>query len=226
MKRATISLLLTFAFLLAGCASAAVTPTAAAPTEVQATQTSSPEPSTTPGLVVIYDFLKQACEAAWSNNGQSLNCPSQDYVSIGAGFVGVLENPNVEGLGQTGESALLTHPSKNGSFQGIFGRFPAMAIRAGDEFRARLACLEEVEAAYCNVEFSLEYYDANGKYHGSEETGWMWQQTNDSTTADIFVDLSQLAGQTVQLVLVVRDNGDSERDYALWLHPQLWRKEQ
>ncbi len=157
------------------------------------------------------------------NSGQALTCPSEDYVGIGPGFVGVLDNPNVEGLGQTGKPALLTHSSVDGSFRAIFGKFPAMTIQEGDEFRATLACLEEVEAAYCNVEFSLEYYDANGKYHSSEETGWAWQQTNDSTTADIFVDLSRLAGQTVQLVLVVRDNGDPDRDYALWLHPQLWR---
>lgn len=227
MKHTILFGLLAGAMLLSACApAAAVQPTAVPATDAPAaTTTSSPEPSATTGPVVIYDFLENACEAEWTNNGQTLKCPSENYVSIGAGFVGVLENPNVEGVGQTGEPALLTHPSISSDYKDIFGKFPAMTIQDGDEFRATLACLEEVEAAYCSVEFSLEYYDANGKYHSSDETGWVWSQTNDSTTADIYVDLAQLVGKTVKLVLVVRDNGDPDRDYALWLHPQLWRTE-
>ena len=69
----------------------------------------------------------------------------------------------------------------------------------------------------------MEYYTENGAYIDSQQTGWYWNQTQDEATTDIAVDLSILAGQTVRLVLVVRDNGDPEGDYALWVEPQLWR---
>jgi hypothetical protein len=76
----------------------------------------------------------------------------------------------------------------------------------------------------CDVEYSLEYYDAAGNYFDSSITGWVWYETNDGEIHEIVADLSSLAGETVKLVLVVRDNGDATDDTALWLHPQLWRR--
>ncbi|MEX2162599.1 MAG: hypothetical protein WD751_11910 [Anaerolineales bacterium] len=174
---------------------------------------------------VAYDFLESACEAEWMNNGQPLPCPSLDYVSIGGGFVGILEAPSVEGMGQISESALLTHPSMDSAYTGIFGSYPAMTIEAGDKFQATLACLGQVEAAHCNVKFGLAYYEEDGTYVDSSAMGWEWEKRFDQTTLNIFVDLGPIAGQTVRLVLLIRDNGNPLGDYALWLNPVLVRPE-
>ena len=46
-------------------------------------------------------------------------------------------------------------------------------------------------------------YDANGGY----------------VYADVSLD--ELAGRTLQFLLVVRDNGDPVDDFALWIQPQI-----
>jgi len=219
--------LFTATFSLVACSTPVPTDKQTLPPTPSATQepSASPAPSdtATPSETVIYDFMVHACEAVWTNNAQTLVCPSQSYGNIGSGYVEVRENTNIEGATELRGTALLTHPSANGTFLGIFGAFPPIIIESGDQFRATLSCVDQVEAVFCDVEFALEYYTENGAYIDSQQTGWYWNQTQDEATTDIAVDLSILAGQTVRLVLVVRDNGDPEGDYALWVEPQLWR---
>lgn len=219
--------------LLAACAGG---PSAPTPIPVPATLASSPEatatfaPSSTPlpeatatagpQSYVIYDFLQLACEASWSNNGQALDCPGEQWHIIGSGYVGLIEDPVVEGNLQLSEPALLTHPSNAPDYYGIFGAYPAMTIKEGDQFRATIGCLEGVEAETCDAQFSLEHYDEEGNYEPLMIT---WNESYDGQLTEISADLSFLAGRTVRLVLVVRDNGESFGDYAIWLHPALWR---
>lgn len=186
---------------------------------------STTSPSATPSGTVIYNFLELACQATWSNNGENLDCPGSDFHIIGSGYVGEIAFPVMEGNITLNESALLTHPSNKATFYGIFGSFPPINIKEGDEFRATIGCLYGVEAEDCNAEFSLEYIDQAGAYVDSQVTGWRWQEINDGQMTDIALDLSALAGQSVQLTLVVRDNGSSPGDYTVWINPHLWRSQ-
>ena len=224
-KRATgWALLALLSLVLAACASAGeAAPTLiVVPTSTEAAATDIPQPSatSTPAPEVFYNFLESACEAEWTNNGQTLECPGAQWHTIGPGYVGVLEDAVVEGNVQLDEPVLLTHPANSGGYYGIFGAYPPIQIQDGDEFRAKVGCLYGVEAESCDADFALEYYDEDGEYVSS---GLQWHVVYDGEMTEISADLSFLAGRTVQLVLVVRDNGASFGDYGVWVFPALWR---
>ncbi len=227
MKKAEALLVLTTVLLLAACAPGAATPTQTVPpatTPLLPSETPSPAPTATPMGQIIYDFQELFCQANWKNSGQHLECPSsQTWLLPGNGYIGLMDLVTMEGTATENETALVTHPAENGSFLDIFGEFPPITIKAGDEFRATLACLDGQEPQKCDVAFSLEYYDENGNYISSDQTGWTWNERQDGHVTNVNVDLSSLAGRTVRLTLAVRDNGDPTGDYAVWLHPQLWR---
>ncbi len=220
-------------FLLSACSPAVAGPTTTsfitpvpATNTVEASPTSSPTETPAPSHLVIYDFQELHCQATWTNNGQNLPCTANIYDENLGGSVSIANESDMESITLVGDSALMTYPAHDGSFRGIFGAYPPISIVQGDEFRATIGCMGvTTEFDECDVEYSLEYYDANENYFDSQITGWFWNETNDGEIHEIVVDLSALAGQTVRLVLVVRDNGDPTDDTALWLHPQLWRSQ-
>jgi hypothetical protein len=227
-QRATgwaLLILLSLALAACGSAGGAAPTLIVLPTATEGAPLASPEPSatSTPVPEVVYDFLAAACEAKWTNNGQNLDCPGEQWHTIGPGYVGVIEDAVVEGNQQMDEPVLLTHPSNNQSYYGIFGAYPPITIQEGDEFRATVGCLYGVEAESCDADFALEYYTADGEY---VTAGLHWHVVYDGQLTDISADLSFLAGQTVQLILVVRDNGEPFGDYAVWVFPALWRQGQ
>ena len=225
--RPALFLIAAASLVMAACASGSgAGPTLiVVPTGTEADATDIPEPSATPTPVpeVFYNFLASACEAEWTNNGQTLECPGEQWHIIGPGYVGVLEDAVVEGDVQLDEPVLLTHPSNNQTYYGIFGAYPPITIQEGDEFRATIGCLYGVEAESCDADFALEYYDEAGEY---VNPGLQWHVVYDGQMTEVSADLSFLAGQTVQLILVVRDNGEPFGDYAVWVFPTLWRVSQ
>lgn len=233
MKTYSGILLISIALLLAACAPAAAVPATAAPTEPAATVLPTEAPTETaesfaighkPDYQVIYDFQELYCQAKWTNNGQDLPCPSDIYEDNLSGSVSIANESDMENLVLVGDAALLTWPAHDGSFRGIFGAYPAITLQESDQFRATIGCLGVTAPGdECDVEFSLEYYDEQGNYVSSDVTGWRWNETNDGVVHDIVVPFIGYGGRTLRLVLVVRDNGDSTDDLALWLHPQLWR---
>ena len=48
-----------------------------------------------------------------------------------------------------------------------------------------------------------------------------WEDTCDGTLKDIDVDLTSLAGKSVQFVLAVLANGSSSQDTAIWVSPRV-----
>lgn len=214
--------------ITAACAPAGAATSTPGPTALPATATLAPPATSAPTSMVpnarvIYDFQELACQATWTNNGQNLPCPANIYEDNVGGYVSLANESYMEGTILERDSALETHPAFDGRFYGIFGAYPPISIVSGDEFRATIGCRDGVQRNNCDVEFSLEYYDSNGNYVDSTVTGWRWNEIDDGQVHEIRVDLSALAGETVRLVLVVRDNGDPTDDNALWLHPQLWR---
>jgi hypothetical protein len=168
------------------------------------------------GAEILYDFTEHLCEAAWVNNGAAFDCPG-DAAKTDLGYVAIIEEPLLNNI-FFDNKALLIIPAYNGQFLGAFGRFPARTIQTGDKFYAGLTCLNED----CNVEFALEYYDAQGVYHDDLAVSRPYQNpAAGDEIADITLDA--LAGQTVELTLVVRSQNFNNPDEALWIAPVLWR---
>ncbi len=199
-------------------------PTESATNTIPAPAEEPPTPSATPAGEVVYDFTSHVCEAAWSNNAFTIPCPS-DGAAVGSGYVGLLDNPTIEGGVTLAGRVLHTQPALLPNV-GIFGTYPSFQVQSGDSFRVTSACLNGPmpapmpPAEACNVEFALEYYDANGDYH----TYSAWDEVYDGLSTDVVVDLTSLAGQVVRFVLVVRDNGDAQGDYPVWIEPHIWRE--
>ena len=173
---------------------------------------------------VALDFAARPCSASWSNSGEYLPCPG-NLDEITEGYADSVKSFRISGEIQVDEPALLTIPAQTASsFGGIFGKYSPFTIQPGDRFKALLACMDGYPL--CDVTFSLEYYtslNAVEKVPGAE-----WKVSVDSQGGYITADasLELLAGRTMQLLLVVRDNGDPRDDYALWIQPYIWRSPQ
>ena len=212
--------------LLSACApsQSAPPPTATQPAPVStATPTLTPPPTPTPTFAVaplddaantVYYFAPDVCTAKWTNSGETLPCPGISG-QIDSGFIGLLTQTELS-LPYKAD-ALLSIPSQDGNFLDIFGTFPAREINVADFFRAHLYCMAESQ---CNVTFSLGYYDSDGNFF-EPFPAWPYKYTDIPQLINF--PLNALAGQTVQLTLIVRDNGNPSDDYAIWVHPRIFR---
>ncbi len=175
-------------------------------------------PPTQPAALgtIALDFVALLCNAQWMNGAQHLvACPGASADHSG-GYAEAL-NPASEGL-PPNTPTLLTIPGWSGS-AALFLRYPSFTVRGGDRFRATLRCQAD---SPCDVEYALEYFDANGKYH-SPFMSWKYQAGDPPVNVD--VDLSMLAGQTVDFVLAIRPQNDSapQQAYSLWIAPHIYR---
>lgn len=162
----------------------------------------------------VYYFAPDVCNAKWTNNGQDIPCPGIQG-QVGSGYVDLLTE--VELNLPYKANALLTLPSQDESYLDIFGAFPARTIEFADFFRAQLYCLPNTQ---CDVIFSLGYYDSNGKFY-DPFPAWSYNYTEIPQLINFPLDI--LAGKTVQLTLIVRDNGNPTDDYAVWVEPRIFR---
>ncbi len=171
-------------------------------------------PTPTPQPAIAYDFAANYCDASWVSGAGALACPGAD--TDASGFVIRLSNPQLENGQTENEPGLWTHPEwvNDGV---ISGRFPAFNVQAGDRFKAVLAC--RFNGPACNVIFQLNYR-ANG---GSLQNLGQWTEIYDGNIKKVDLDLSSLAGQSVEFVLAVLANGSSGQDWAIWLLPRIER---
>jgi hypothetical protein len=161
---------------------------------------------------LVYDFIESYCDAIWRTGAGELTCPGTD--SDIEGFVVKLNAPKLEGGRTENEPALFTHPEwdNNGV---ISGRFPAFIVEDGDEFHAVIGCL--FDALACDMTMQLNYRADGGDLKPLRE----WDETYDGEFRSIEVDLSSLAGSSVEFVLAVQANGAFNQDWAFWLAPRI-----
>lgn len=178
-----------------------------------ATATPTPTATTAPGTV-LYDFVAQYCSAVWRSEAGTLPCPGAN--DDAEGFVIKVDAPQLENGDTKAKPGLWTHPQwvENGA---ISGRFPAYVVQNGDHFRATLACLYNASA--CNVRFQLNYRVDGGDLKNFGQ----WDQVYDGTVQNLDLDLSPLAGKSVEFVLAVITNGAPDQDWALWWQPRITR---
>lgn len=214
--------------LLTACSSSQATPQTTEPPPFEPAPVFTAIPTLTPPLPTptygvapfddakntVYYFAPDICNAKWVNNGEELPCPGING-QISSGYVGLLTQAELNLPYKA--NAILTIPSQDGNFYGIFGAFPARKIEFADFFRAQLYCMPE---AQCDAAFSLGYYDSSGKFF-DPFPAWSYNYTELPRLINFPLDI--LAGQTVQLTLIVRDNGDPANDYAVWVDPRIFR---
>lgn len=217
--------------LLTACGVSTPVPVSPSPTPIPPTEaftpiptfTSAPQPTPTPlfqlgddGKTVVFDFTARLCEAKWVNsvNPQPLPCPG-DLSNVGKGYIGLLSGSD-QGL-DVNFPMILAFPAYDNA-GGLFGRYPKFTVGPNDEFRASLTCRSNTP---CFVSYALGYYDANGKYY--EPFPIEYYKYDVEPPINYVWPLSQLAGQTVEFVLTVRNEGDALQAWALWISPRVLR---
>lgn len=163
---------------------------------------------------VVYDMYAHACDAVWVTGAGTRPCPGSD--SDPAGFVLKLPTPKLENGQTENDPAIEMHPEwvNDGV---ISGRYPAFNVQANDHFKSFVGCLWN--GAACNVKFQLNYRSDGGPLTPLDE----WTESYDGTITKIDIDLSSLAGHSVEFSLVVLANGSSGQDWAFWLSPRITR---
>lgn len=164
-----------------------------------------------PPASYYYDFANSYCSATWENEFGLLPCPGD--VSSQDGFVLRLESANLESHLED-EPLIWTQPSEfNNSW--IRGIFPAIRIENGDRFLADIGCL--AGNPDCDVVFQLNYRIPGGVTNNLGE----WREDYDGRITRVNIDLSSLAGRSVELILTTLANGPSDDDAAFWLNPHI-----
>lgn len=161
------------------------------------------------------DFAANFCAARWTSSTGTISCPSSsdDFVK---GSVYRTFDPKIEDKYQDDEITLVVIPSNNPS--GIIsGRYPKMTVQNGDRFQALVGCMDQMKK--CDVTFHLKYAASNGSVY----TLGSWHEVYEGMHTRVDVDLSSLAGQQVEFILEVNNNGSSLDDKAFWMTPRIKR---
>ena len=158
-----------------------------------------------------YDFALAYCDADWRSDSAALGCPG--FADDPNGSVVLLNQPYLESR-QEDEPTLWTRPNNNAGGR-ITGQYPAYIVRSGDRFRSEVGCLWNSPG--CDVTFSLDYRKTDGT---SFNLG-TWREVYDGRTTNIDIDLTALAGQSVQFLFGVRNNGAPNAANAFWFAPHI-----
>lgn len=166
---------------------------------------------------VVYNFAQIVCLAVWnSDRVRFLPCEGvDDEQGLQDGYVRVNTNPALEGSTRDNPPVIEVKPS-NGANGTISGWFPPITIQEGDQFAATIGCMDQNPG--CAVLFRLEAHF----FDGEPEVIAEWEEVSDETPTDVSVDLSDLVGQEVTLVLVVQENGGRSLEAkAFWLDARI-----
>ena len=159
-----------------------------------------------------YNFVNNYCSATWTSNTTTSTLPCNGNSADTNGFIIKVDNPKF-GTRNEDEPTLWMNPpaADNSEVRGIY---PAVNVSQGNRFKAIIGC--QSGATNCNVKFKVNY-KADG---GSEQTLGEWS-ADINTFNSLNVDLSSLAGKSVQFILIVQSNGASNQDQALWEQPKI-----
>ncbi len=166
--------------------------------------------------VVIYNFAENVCAAGWESEvEENIPCPSAE--DFDQGFVQSLDKAELEDGKTYLEPTLLTYPN-SGEGGYMVGRFPELVIEEGDRFQATIGCQLGAEA--CDVRYTLRIIRTG---EGYDRLG-MWHEVYEGLFQPVDVDLSDFAGQKVEIVLSAIAADDTGENFALWLNPRLVRE--
>jgi len=226
MNTKKFGILSVFLIFILGCsflASPTATPSLVPPSQTPQSPTAVPPtstvmPPTQPASLgtIALDFVALMCDAQWMNGYEHLTACPPSNADLSGGYAKLID-PTSEGL-PANTPVMLTVVGTTSN--AVFFRYPTFNVHAGDRFRATLRC--QSASTTCDIDFRLEYYDANGKYHSPFAD---WHYTAGQSPINEDYDLSSLAGQKVDFVLGIQSNGSGspQDNGALWIAPVIYR---
>jgi len=161
-----------------------------------------------------FDFHTRASTATWISGAGNLTFGGPD-TNVN-GFAMYRDGQKVEG--DTSPAKVLeTSPQlvDNGEIRGLY---PPYTVASGEHFTARIGFLALTDGS-CgtgNVKFQLNYKEA-----GVLKALGEWTETCDNALRSIDVNLTSLAGKSVEFELKVLANGPATQDWAVWVSPQI-----
>jgi hypothetical protein len=161
-----------------------------------------------------YDFALDYCEAIWRSATGRLPCG--DVSTPVDGSVQFLAAPALENR-QENEPAIWLHPNetRNGWVE---GSYPPITIQSGDSFIAWVGCLEGNDL--CDVTFYLAYTGEDDRTYTLKR----WDEVYDNQVTVIDLDLSSLAGESVQFILGMETNtANVNSAQGFWFVPHIER---
>jgi len=168
-------------------------------------------------FVELYNLADNYCFAGWESSVvDPIACPSSE--NLDHGFVQLVDQPTLEDGRQYRAAGILTYPD-HGRSGYMVGRFPTLSIEDGDIFRATLGC--KFGAGACDVRYTLRAIRVPG---GGFETIGQWRISYTGSVQYAEVDLSDFAGEQIDLVLSVIAQDDSRENHAIWVNPRVLRE--
>ncbi|MGB8984754.1 MAG: NBR1-Ig-like domain-containing protein [Anaerolineales bacterium] len=160
------------------------------------------------------DLHTKATDANWVGSGGSVSFGGPDTDTNG--FAMYRNNQKLED-GSTPGKVLEIHPQwvNDGVMTGLY---PAYTVVSGEHFRAKIGflALSDGTCGTGNAKFQLNY-----KESGVLKPLGEWTDTCDGSLKSIDVNLSTIAGKTVQFALAVLANGSPGQDWAVWVAPEV-----
>jgi ABC-type dipeptide/oligopeptide/nickel transport system ATPase subunit len=191
------------------------------------TATPTPKPTHTPTLtpiptpVVLYDFVKEADSAQWSNRSVILPFPGEDDDE--RGFALWMNDAILEDGARPLRDVLQTHPqwTRGGSIEGTYAETQQIVIEKGDSFIVKVGFLQGAGAGDVNfyVEFSTVCFYA-------EEFPPRVISLADSYDGQVLtqeIPLDEFAGQQGCFRLGVFAGETADQDRAVWVEARLER---
>src|SRR5574341_1353353 len=158
-----------------------------------------------------FDFADRYCSAEWRSDDGLLACPGDRDDTRGS--VILLDSPRLASRNED-ELALWMRPNQ-GREGWITGEYPAFRVREGDRFISEIGCLRDSPG--CELLFELDYRTEDGDIENLDS----WDESYDGDTTEIDLDLGDLAGETIQFILRVTNQGKYRDANAFWLVPQI-----
>ncbi len=165
---------------------------------------------------MFYNMADKVCDAKWSTTYKTLACPG-DETNITDGYAIKKTNAKREDGAVENELSLITRPDSTltGHIEGVYPKF---LVQKGDIFKATINC--EYNSPACDIKFKLKYQIGDA---AMVELA-VWHEVYEGKFRQVSVDLSELAGKEVKLVLIVKNNNNTATDNrAMWILPSIWR---
>ena len=163
---------------------------------------------------LAFDFITNAALADWmSGAGNEIDTP---LVFNGAdddanGAAKIKDAVKLE-TGAISGKVLLTFP-KHEANGAIAGAFPAYIVQAGDRLRGRIGFLANASGVCGAGKATMQIYYIDG---GPAKLLSEWNKTCDGSLIPININLGELAGKSVQFIVVVRAGPSFQDDWVIW----------